>query len=138
MIGGVTAAKAVLGRLPWRYILPAIGAGLALWAAYDWAWDRGHASRDGEVTAIRSERDAALWSVGQLSAALQQQTDAIAQAGRDTKDALDEGALAANDGRRTDAGEASLRARLEADAARTGPDGRCVTPPSVHDAWGRM
>jgi hypothetical protein len=33
-----------LRALPWRIILPALGAGLALWAAYSWAHGRGVAS----------------------------------------------------------------------------------------------
>lgn len=41
-----------LKALPWRIILPVMGAVLALWAAYDWAYDRG---RDTERAAWEKE-----------------------------------------------------------------------------------
>lgn len=63
--------------LPWRRILPGIGALLALYAAYSWAWQRGHDSRDDEVATITRERDTARQNVATLEAAIARQSAAI-------------------------------------------------------------
>ena len=134
----IASALPIITRLPWRYIGPAIGAALALWAAYSWAWQRGHDSRDGEVAAISLERDAARANVGTLEAALVQQNAAIAAAADKTRAAQDAAADAARRAQERDRQLAGLRARLDA-AARSGePVAGCDVPDAVAEAWGSL
>ena len=76
------AIPAIISRLPWRVILPVIGAALALWAAYSWAYDRGvekeratwQAARV-ELLRLRTERKD--WAAERLAKA----STAVPQAG---------------------------------------------------------
>ena len=134
----IATALPIVRGLPWRYIGPAIGAALALWAAYNWSWQRGHDSRDGEVATISRERDAARANVGTLEAALVQQNAAIAAAADKTRAAQDAAAEARKRAQERDRQLAGLRARLDA-AARSGePVAGCDVPDAVGDAWERM
>lgn len=131
----IAAAKPILGALPWRYVLPGIGAALALWAAYDWAKGVGYHSRDKEVATLIQERDTARANVATLQGALDGQNKAIALAGQVTKQAQDIAAEAARGGRERDKAVAGLMGRLDAVRAS---EGRCVTPGAVHEAWGSI
>jgi hypothetical protein len=54
MIGAAwLAVKGFLGAVP-RQVWYALALGFAVWFAYDWSFDRGAGSRDGEVTELRA------------------------------------------------------------------------------------
>lgn len=97
--------------LPWRYIGLALAVAGIGYSAYSWAWQRGHDSRNDEVRLVTDQRDAALWSVGQLSDGLNTQNDAIAAQGR-----LQERVAVASD--KAAVAGAARRGALDAAAAR--------------------
>jgi uncharacterized membrane protein len=71
------AIRALFGRLPWRIILPAIGAVLAVWAAYSWAYGRG---RDVERAKWQAAAVAAEKAAAARTEAMQNQVDAAGAA----------------------------------------------------------
>lgn len=126
------AARGVIGRLPWRYIGLALAAAGVAWAAYSWAWQRGHDSRAGEVALLTAERNAARANVGTLKTALQDQSAAIDKAGSATKAAQDKAAGAARKAQERAPGLERVRVRLDAVPAS---GGRCDVPDAVAEAW---
>jgi nitrogen fixation-related uncharacterized protein len=131
----IPAALPVLRALPWEYIGAAIGAGLLIYAAYDWAYDRGHDSRNDEVATLKTERDTARDNVATLEGALAGQNKAIALAGQVTKQAQDSASLAAKQFDDRNRALDSINSRL--DAVRPS-GGRCVTPDVVQESWSKM
>jgi chromosome segregation ATPase len=133
----MSAALAVLARLPWRIIGPAIGGVLLIWAAYGWAYDRGRASRDGEVATIVRERDTAIGNTARLRAAIAAQNetlDALRARSEAARSEADRAATLANQRRQQLAG---ARAKVDA-LARS--QGSCVdpVPAAVMDLWERL
>lgn len=50
--GAVAVARGILSGIP-RQVWYALAIGVAVWWAYDWAYDRGAASRDAEVAKLQ-------------------------------------------------------------------------------------
>lgn len=120
-------ALTFIRALPWKWILPALAVAAALW----WVYDAGHDSRDGEVQFITDQRDAALASVADLSAALLVQNDAIAEQGK-----MQERVAKASD--KAAVAGAARRGALDAAAARVGAvgaSGAVVVPDDVRGLW---
>ena len=125
------AIPALLTKLPWRYILPGLGAALALWAAYDWVYDRGHDSRDLEVaelvTALKLERD----NVATLKAGIATQNAAIAKQGQQQEAVAKASTKAVQRG-------AERRGRVDAMAARVEAveaSGAVAVPDDARALW---
>jgi hypothetical protein len=51
--------------------------GIALWYSYNWSYERGAASRNTEIVALKAERDVALGQVEDLNARIKRQQDAF-------------------------------------------------------------
>ncbi len=131
----LTAALAIARRLPWRYIGPAIGAALALWAAYDWAWQRGHDSRNPEVALLIRERDAAKANVATLEAAVVRQNAAVAEAAAKGKAAQDTAAGAVRMAQEREKRLAGVKGRLDAATRAVPAQDGCAVPDAVRDWW---
>jgi L-asparagine transporter-like permease len=109
MMAVATIQKA-LGKVPWRKLLPYIGAALALLAAYHWAYGRGEAAAR---RALQPKLDAALASVAALKKGVAQQNAGIAAQAAAGKQVAKASEKAVRSG-------AERRVALEAAAARVG------------------
>lgn len=128
------AIPAIMSRLPWKWIGLALAVAGIGYAAYSWAWQRGHDSRDDAFTFLTAERDAALASVADLSGALLVQNAAIATQGRVQERVVKASDKAVRSG-------AERRGALDAAAARVeavGPSGAVVVPDDVRGLWGKL
>lgn len=129
MLGALTFAKG----LPWRIILPIVGALALLWVAYD----RGADSRQPEIDAAKRDLATATANVANLKAAVREQNAAVEALAKAGDRAKADAAKAVEAGQRRAREVASLKARLDALARQKGPCAAPV-PDAVKDAWEAM
>ncbi len=127
----------------WPYVkraLPFAAAALALWLAYGWAYDRGHDSRNSEVSALIEQRNTARANVVTLDAALARQNAAVADMGQRAADAQKRAGEALARAVAADKAAASLRARA-GKLAKVAPVGPCVSEEGdklSREAWSKL
>ena len=73
----ISAALAILTKLPWKYIGIALAVAAVLFGAYRWAYGRGHDSRNDEVAQLTSRAVEVEASVARLRAAVDAQNAAV-------------------------------------------------------------
>lgn len=125
------AIPAAIKLLPWRYIGIALAVAGALWFAYDWAWQRGHDSRNTEVAVLVKERNTARANVSTLKRAISRQNAAIAFEAAKGRAAQQGATQHRKNGDKRAPAVAATVARLGAVEA----SGRCVVAGEVRAAW---